>query len=114
MLICATSSERTPDLPTGLFNWIRAFNKIPDSYVLDHQCFDGYLLLRYLKISAIICFVGCLVVWPVLFPVNATGGGAQNQLNIISFSNVKNPNRFYAHTLIAWIYLSEPRFAHGI
>ena len=99
--------ERSPDLPNGMFNWIGTFNKIPDSYVLNHHSLDGFLLLRYLKISVVICFVGCLMTFPVLFPVNATGGGGQQQLNIISFSNVtNNKNRFYAHTFIAWIFFT--------
>ena len=100
--------ERSPDIPNGLFNWIGAFNKIPDSYVLNHQSLDGFLLLRYLKISVAICFVGCLMTWPVLFAVNATGGGGQKQLDLISFSNVSNTkNRYYAHTFVGWIYFSE-------
>ncbi|KAL9126623.1 MAG: hypothetical protein Q9217_004361 [Psora testacea] len=99
--------ERSPDLPTGLFNWIGIFNKVPDTYVLNHHSLDAYLLLRYLKISVVMCFVGCCIVWPVLFPVNATGGGNQKELNILSFSNVNNPTRFYAHTFIAWIYFSK-------
>ncbi|KAL9137406.1 MAG: hypothetical protein Q9175_001391 [Cornicularia normoerica] len=99
--------ERSPDLPNGMFNWIGTFTTIPDSYVLNHHSLDGFLLLRYLKISAAICFVGCLMTWPVLFPVNATGGGGQKQLDMISFSNVtNNKNRFYAHTFIAWIFFT--------
>ncbi|CAD6576666.1 MAG: hypothetical protein ASARMPREDX12_007964 [Alectoria sarmentosa] len=99
--------ERSPDLPNGMFNWIGTFNKIPDSYVLNHHSLDGFLLLRYLKISVVICFVGCLMTWPVLFPVNATGGGGQKQLDLLSFSNVTNTkNRFYAHTFIAWIFFT--------
>lgn len=90
-----------------MFNWIGTFNKIPDSYVLNHHSLDGFLLLRYLKVSAAVCFVGCLITWPVLFPVNATGGGGQKQLDLISFSNVTNTkNRFYAHTFIAWIFFT--------
>lgn len=98
--------ERTPALPKGLFNWIGPFNKLPDSYVLNHHSLDGYLLLRYLKISVVICFVGCLITWPVLFPVNATGGNNQKQLNMLAYGNVKNPNRYYAHVGIAWVYFS--------
>lgn len=99
--------ERSPDLPNGLFNWIGTFNKIPDSYVLNHHSLDGFLLLRYLKISVAICFVGCLMTWPVLFPVNATGGGGQKQLDLISFGNVTNTkNRFYAHTFVAWVFFT--------
>ena len=106
-LILFLHRERSPDLPNGMFNWIGTFNKIPDSYVLNHHSLDGFLLLRYLKISVVICFVGCLMTWPVLFPVNATGGGGQKQLDLLSFSNVTNTkNRFYAHTFIAWIFFT--------
>src|ERR1700759_2886703 len=55
--------------------------------------------------SIVICLVGCLITWPVLFPVNATGGGGQKQLNILSFSNVKDKNRYFAHTFIAWVLI---------
>ena len=99
--------ERSPDLPNGMFNWIGKFNSIPDSYVLNHHTLDGFLLLRYLKISVAICFVGCLMTWPVLFPVNATGGGGGKQLDLLAFGNVQNTkNRYYAHTFVAWIFLS--------
>ncbi len=98
-------------MPSGLFNWLGAFNQIPDSYVLNHQSLDGYLLLRFLKIATVICFVGCLITWPILFPVNATGGGGQNQLNLLSFSNVTgNKYRYLAHTFIAWIFICKSRF----
>ncbi len=101
------SRERSPELPNGMFNWIGTFNKIPDSYVLNHHSLDGFLLLRYLKISVAICFVGCLMTWPILFPVNATGGGGLKQLDLIAFGNVQNTkNRFYAHTFVAWIFYS--------
>ena len=107
------SRERSPDLPTGLFNWVGTFNKIPDSYVLNHHSLDGFLLLRYLKISVAMCFFGCLITWPILFPVNATGGGGQLQLNVISFSNISNTkNRYYAHTFVGWIFFSKSRSAN--
>jgi hypothetical protein len=76
-------SERSPLLPSGLLDWFGAFFKIPDTYVLNHQSIDGYLLLRFLKISTIICLVGCCITFPVLFPVNATAGGAGQQLDIL-------------------------------
>lgn len=101
-------SERTPPLPNGLFNWFGAFWKIPDVYALQHQSLDGFLFLRFLRIIVTICFVGCCILWPILFPINATGGGGQKQLNILSYSNVKaegsNINRFYAHAFAAWIF----------
>ena len=102
--------ERSPALPAGLFNWFGAFFKIPDTYVLNHQSIDGYLLLRFLRIATTICLVGCIITFPVLFPVNITGGGGLVQLDILTFGNVAghgNP-RFYAHTFVAWIYFGAP------
>jgi hypothetical protein len=55
-------------------------------------------------------FVGCLITWPVLFPVNATGGAGQQALDILSFSNVADPTRFFAHALIAWVFFGECAF----
>lgn len=56
-----------------------------------------------------ITFVGCIITWPILFPINATGGNGQQQLNILSFANVNTDvsagrNRLYAHAIIAWIF----------
>lgn len=99
--------ERSPDLPSGLFNWISTFITIPDTYVLNHQSLDAYLLLRYLKIATTICLVGCLITWPVLFPVNITSHGQQQQLNLLSMSNISEKNRYYAHTFIAWIFFCQ-------
>ncbi|KAI0429378.1 hypothetical protein F5Y09DRAFT_259934 [Xylaria sp. FL1042] len=100
-------SERSPSLPNGLLNWFGPFWRISDYHPLQHQSLDAYLFLRFLKILIVICFVGCCITWPVLFPVNATGGGGQSQLNLLSYANInKNTqyNRYYAHVFIAWIF----------
>ncbi len=92
-----------------MFNWIGEFWKIPDTYALQHQSIDSYLFLRYLRMLAVIPFVGCIVIWPVLFSVNATGGGDGSQLDVLSLSNVNTDvpsgkNRLYAHVFIGWIF----------
>ncbi|KAK3374479.1 hypothetical protein B0T24DRAFT_296796 [Lasiosphaeria ovina] len=99
-------NERSPALPNGLFNWFGTFWKIPDVYALQHQSLDAYLFLRYLRMTVIICFVGCCITWPVLFPVNATGGGGQQQLDILTYGNIGKDNhtRYYAHVFICWLY----------
>ncbi|KAI0132561.1 hypothetical protein BJ170DRAFT_706107 [Xylariales sp. AK1849] len=102
-------SERSPQLPSGLFNWIGAFWRIPDVYALEHQSLDAYLFLRFLRIVTTIAFVGCCFLWPVLFPINITGGGGQAQLDILSYANINSStssgkNRYYAHAFCAWIY----------
>lgn len=100
-------NERTPALPGGYLNWLVRFWKIPDSLALQTQSLDSYLYLRFIRMTVIICFVGVCITWPVLFPVNITGGGGQEQLDILSYSNI-NPdtqgNRYYAHAFVAWVY----------
>ena len=55
-------------------------------------------------------FVGCCITFPVLFPINATGHNGGRQFDLLSFSNVADKNRYYAHTFVAWIYLGKPTF----
>jgi hypothetical protein len=57
-----------------------------------------------MKIEVIACLVGCIITMPVLFPINATGGAGQQQLDILSMSNVENTWKFFAHAGCAWIF----------
>ncbi|TVY28372.1 putative membrane protein, partial [Lachnellula hyalina] len=100
--------EKSRELPTGRFNWIKPFRQVPDEYVLNHGSLDGYLYMRFFKMLTIISFIGCCVTWPVLFPVNATGGGGKKQLDLLSFANITKAgkNRYYAHVFIGWIFFS--------
>ncbi|APA12935.1 hypothetical protein SS1G_08418 [Sclerotinia sclerotiorum 1980 UF-70] len=101
--------ERTTPLPSGLFNWIGPFRKIPDTYALQHQGLDAYLFLRFLRMTVVIMFVGCCITWPILFPVNATGGGGAKQLDMLSMGNIDSStssgrNRHYATCFVGWIF----------
>jgi hypothetical protein len=100
--------QKTPESPTGLWNWIVSMYKLPDTYVLQHHSMDAYLLLRFLKMCTLLLFVGCCITWPVLFPVNATGGGTGQQFDILSIANIGEDAyaRFFAHNFIAWIFVA--------
>jgi hypothetical protein len=100
--------QRTPDSPTGAWNWIKAMYKIPDTYVLQHHSMDAYLMLRFLKLCSVILFVGCCITFPILWPVNATGGGGQEQLNLLSISNIADDQygRYFAHCFVCWIFVA--------
>jgi hypothetical protein len=93
-----------------MFGWIKDFKNLKDEYILDHQSIDGYLFVRFFKVMIVVCFLGACITWPVLFPVNATGGAGQQQFDLLSMSNVKNEgvnvNRYYAHAGISAIFLS--------
>ncbi|KAF2452610.1 putative DUF221 domain protein [Lineolata rhizophorae] len=98
--------EKTPKSQKGgMFGWINEFRRLPDDYIMKHQSLDAYLFVRFFKMITVMCFVGCCITWPVLFPVNATGGGGEEQLDLLSFSNVDDPARYWAHAAVAWVYL---------
>ncbi|OAR05637.1 hypothetical protein LLEC1_05327 [Akanthomyces lecanii] len=97
--------QRSPALPKGWFNWIGPFWKLPDETALRHQSLDAYLFIRYLKVCTVMAFVSLCITWPILFPVNATGGGGLKELDILSFGNVKpetHKNYYYAHCFVGW------------
>ncbi|TAQ84055.1 hypothetical protein B7494_g7621 [Chlorociboria aeruginascens] len=98
--------ERTEPLPRGLFSWVGPFWKIPDTYALQHQSLDAYLFLRFLRMVVVVCLVGSCLTWPILFPINLTGGGGLVQLNSISISNISKDKktRFYAHCFVGWAF----------
>ena len=101
--------RQTPAPSGGLFGWIKDFGKLKDEFILDHQSIDGYLFVRFFKILIVICFLGCLITWPILFPINATGHGGQTQLDLLSMSNIntdgKNVNRYYAHAIVSSVFI---------
>ncbi|KAF2008084.1 DUF221-domain-containing protein [Amniculicola lignicola CBS 123094] len=96
--------RRTPAPSNGFFGWIKDFRTIDDKFILDHQSIDGYLFVRFFKLIVIISFIGCCVTWPVLFPVNATGGAGKTQLDLLSMSNVKDYKRYYAHAIVSCVF----------
>jgi hypothetical protein len=100
-------SERSPQLPTGFLNWFGHFLKISDAHVLHHSSMDGYLFLRFLRVLCATSFTGCLITWPILLPIHATGGAGNTQLDALSFSNVKDPTKYYAHAVMACVFFSK-------
>ena len=59
--------------------------------------------------TVVIMFVGACITWPVLFPVNVTGGGGEQQLDMLSMSNINKDaphgkDRYYAHCFCGWLF----------
>jgi hypothetical protein len=100
-------SERSRKLPPGLFSWIKPLWRTPDTFVLDHSSLDAFLFLRFLKMLIIISLVGCVLTWPILLPLHATGGGGLTELDRVAFGNLVSPRRYYVHALLACIYFGE-------
>jgi hypothetical protein len=87
-----------------LINWVVPFFKTPDTFVLNHGSLDGFFFLRYLKVLRNICIAGCLIVWPIILPINATGGNGQEQLDLLTIGNVKDERKLFAHAVVAWVF----------
>jgi hypothetical protein len=43
----------------------------------------------------------------VLFPVNINGGGKSKELDRLTIGNIKNPNKYYVHLFISWVFLGK-------
>ncbi|THZ30557.1 DUF221-domain-containing protein [Aureobasidium pullulans] len=100
--------EYTPQPSDSRFGWIKNFRGLNDDHILMHSSLDNYLFLRLFKIMFTICFCGAILTWPILFPINATGGAGNKQFDLLSFSNVSIPshtNYYYAHAILAWVFV---------
>lgn len=95
---------RPAESPSGAFAWITNVLNKPQTYIIQYAGADGYFFLRFLFEFAFICLVGCLVTWPILFPVNASNSNHNKQLDILSIGNVKHQNRYYAHIFVSWAF----------
>lgn len=60
-----------------------------------------------MRMLVVISFVGCCILWPILFPINITGGNGKTQLSRLGYGNVNSDtqkDRYYAHALMAWVF----------
>ncbi|PHH67374.1 hypothetical protein CDD81_142 [Ophiocordyceps australis] len=96
--------KSSPALPSGWLNWIVPFFKIPDTFLLAHGTLDAFFFLRFLKVLRNVCLGGCVILWPVLFPIHATGGGGLSELDLLTIGNVKDSSKLYAHAAMAWVF----------
>ncbi|KAH9831882.1 Extracellular tail, of 10TM putative phosphate transporter [Teratosphaeria destructans] len=96
--------DRTPAERASGSHWFHTYRNLSDIFVLQHNSLDAYLFLRFLKVIIGICFVGSLLTWPILLPINATGGNGQTQLDKLTFSNIAKNNHTWAHVVVAWVF----------
>lgn len=99
-------TQRPDPAPKGAFGWLNHLLNKSDSWLIQQAGPDGYFFLRYLFFFSAIFFLGGLIALPVLIPVNVTNGhNSENSgFDLISYSNVKNKNRVYAHVFVSWFF----------
>ncbi|AQZ11490.1 PHM7 (YOL084W) [Zygosaccharomyces parabailii] len=96
--------ERTDPVPAGYFKWVPFLLSRPHSFLMQHASVEGYFFLRYIALGVGITFVGCILLFPILLPVNATNGRNYSGFELLSFANVTNKNRFFAHVFMSWLF----------
>lgn len=96
--------------PSGAFAWLTHLIKKPQSFIIQQTGADGYFFLRYLFEFAFICLLGCVITWPILFPINASNSNHLQQLDMLSFGNVKDKNRYFAHIFVSWAFFGTVIF----
>ncbi|KAF2741290.1 DUF221-domain-containing protein [Polyplosphaeria fusca] len=102
--------DRTPSATRSYFDWVHTLLVVPDKFLLYHHSLDCYLWLRFLRTAMFICVVGCCLTWPILMPINATGGGTSSQLDKITIGNVSKKKHLYAHAVLAWVFFAFVMF----
>ncbi|CAG9937035.1 unnamed protein product [Clonostachys rosea f. rosea IK726] len=112
--------ERTESPPSSIFGLGRTLFKLSDREVIQKCGLDAYFFLRYLKTLLVIFIPICVVVMPILIPLNYVGGkgqdinvasddaarnatGAVVGLDTLSWGNVQsvNTDRYTAHLILA-------------
>ena len=95
--------ERTPESSADGKSFIHDYRTLTDRFVLQHNSLDAYLYLRFLKFIVLVLFIGSCITFPILLPLNATGGGTASQLDRLSFSNVAKKGHTWGHLVVAWV-----------
>lgn len=93
-------------LPPGLLSWVPTLLTKPASFIIQQAGLDGYFFLRYLLVISGMSFFALLLMFPILLPINATGGNGSTGLNQLTFSNVRDSKKFYAHAILSLIFFS--------
>ncbi|ODV67707.1 DUF221-domain-containing protein [Hyphopichia burtonii NRRL Y-1933] len=95
---------RPDSSPKGLFGWLTHILRKPEGFIIQHAGPDGYFFTRFLFEFAFISLLGCIILWPILFPLSATNSNHNVELDILAFGNIKNKYRYFAHVFLSWIY----------
>ncbi|CCK72452.1 Phm7p KNAG_0K00870 [Huiozyma naganishii CBS 8797] len=97
-----TEEERMAEPPQGWFAWLPYLLEKSHAYLIQHCGIDGYFFLRYMGIFASFSVVCALLLFPILLPVNATNGHNLSGFEILSYANIKDNKRQYAHVFLSW------------
>jgi calcium permeable stress-gated cation channel len=102
--------KRVDALPPTPWSWIPRLLMTPTHVVIGKSGLDGYFLLRYLRMMIFLFGGSMLVIWPVLLPINAVkqhGVTGRIGMELLSISNIETPIRYWAHLVMAIVFISK-------
>ncbi|ODV62363.1 Rsn1p [Ascoidea rubescens DSM 1968] len=101
-------SKKPEPLPPGVYQWLIILLKKKNNFIIRQAGIDGYFFLRYLFFISAFCLAGMILVYPIIIPINITGGNGNEGLDRLSFSNINSDNnnssKYYAHIVCSWIF----------
>lgn len=95
---------RPEPAPSGLFSWVSHVLSRPEHFIIQQAGVDGYFFIRFIFGFATLCLLGCCMLWPILFPVNATHGAGKQGFDILSYANLGNKWKVFAHVFLSWLF----------
>jgi hypothetical protein len=93
--------------PRGVFSWIADTLRKPESFIIQQTGVDGYFFIRYLFNFTAVTFLGCFLIWPIIFPINATNSNNQKGFDSIAYANLNITDhkwRALAHVFVSWVF----------
>lgn len=100
--------QRVPQPPPGLTAWLGPVFKTPNLQFIQKCGLDAYFFLRYLRTLLKIFVPASLIALPILLPINATGGGGKQQLNVLNVTNISDANKgtwYWAHLILSICFI---------
>lgn len=102
---------KTESTKPGIWQWLLSILKKPHSWMVLKTGPDGFFFLRFTFMFVLITIFGCVICWPILFPINIVGGRGFKQLDMLAMGNVADTTRYIAHAIISWVFFGVVIYA---
>ncbi|RUS15238.1 hypothetical protein BC937DRAFT_92716 [Endogone sp. FLAS-F59071] len=97
-------TKRSSEIPKGIFAWIKPVIGVPDDVLLEKVGIDHYLFIRFFRMCFFLFSAFAVVALLLLVPLNAVAEDNSPGLKLITFGNVLDTNRLWAHSLLTIIF----------
>ncbi|GET04270.1 DUF221-domain-containing protein [Rhizophagus clarus] len=108
------AKNASPQIPPGLFSWIRATIFLKDDFYFNNVGLDALMHIKFLKMAFQFVLFNAVIVGSILMPINYTASNIrEKEVPRLSLSNIDplNITILWAHVVctyivsISWMYL---------